>query len=178
MGEIIDDGESDHEGDDQRTKKKEREKKADEISFSLSHPWAQSVDVNETVVASTSSTKEERAGAVERLYKILQGEKSPEASDMASIQSALLARVYDTHAGVLHALYSSPEVFFLHSDFKHHPSKAPGYHRLANCSGPTSSRCSYCTCCFPRRSFQHDIPGVIASRTRTRAISVDHYNRS
>ncbi|KAG2757731.1 hypothetical protein P692DRAFT_20824545 [Suillus brevipes Sb2] len=113
VGEIIGDGESEHEGDDQRTKNKERKKKADElmISFSVSHPWAQSVDVNEIVVASTSSTKEERVGAVERLYKILQGERSPEASDMASIQSALLARVYDTHAGVLHTLYSSPEIF-------------------------------------------------------------------
>ncbi|KAG1761179.1 hypothetical protein EDD22DRAFT_897736 [Suillus occidentalis] len=111
--EILRDACGEHEGDDQRTKNKERKKKADElmISFSVSHPWAQSIDVNEIVVASTSSTKEERVGAVERLYTILQGEKSPEASDMASIQSALLARVYDTHAGVLHALYSSPEVF-------------------------------------------------------------------
>jgi U3 small nucleolar RNA-associated protein 10 len=106
VGEIIGDGESEHEGDDQRTKNKERKKKADElmISFSVvsflsvchyilsqapfqSHPWAQSVDVNEIVVASTSSTKEERVGAVERLYKILQGERSPEASDMVTLST-------------------------------------------------------------------------------------------
>ncbi|KAG1775600.1 hypothetical protein EV702DRAFT_421745 [Suillus placidus] len=113
VGEIIDDVDSEHEGNDQRTKKKERKKKADElmISFSVSHPWAQSTDVNEIVVASTNTTKEARVGAVERLYKILQGGKMLEASDRASIQSALLARVYDTHAGVLHVLYSSPEVF-------------------------------------------------------------------
>ncbi|KAG2130333.1 hypothetical protein DEU56DRAFT_815464 [Suillus clintonianus] len=113
VSEIIGDGEGEHEGDDQRTKKKERKKRADElmISFSVSHPWAQSTDVNEIVVASTSSTKETRVGAVERLYKMLQGGKTLEASDMASIQSALLARVYDTHAGVLHVLYSSPELF-------------------------------------------------------------------
>ncbi|KAG1807089.1 uncharacterized protein BJ212DRAFT_1387903 [Suillus subaureus] len=113
VGEIIDEGESEYKGDDQRTKKKERKKKADElmISFSVSHPWAQSTNVNEIVVASTSSTKEARVGAVEQLYKILQGGLTLEASDRASIQSALLARVYDTHAGVLHALYSSPEVF-------------------------------------------------------------------
>lgn len=29
----------------------------------------------------------------------------------ASIQSALLARIYDTHAGVLHVLYSSPGLY-------------------------------------------------------------------
>ncbi|KAG2151035.1 uncharacterized protein EDB93DRAFT_318060 [Suillus bovinus] len=110
---IIDDEESENEGDDQQMKKKERKTKADElmISFSVSHTWAQSTDVNEIVVASTSSAKEARVGAVERLYKILQGGLTLEASDKASIQSALLARVYDTHAGVLHALYSSPEVF-------------------------------------------------------------------
>ncbi|KAG1720632.1 hypothetical protein EDB19DRAFT_1775930 [Suillus lakei] len=110
---ILRDARDEHEGDDQRMKKRERKKKADElmISFSVSHPWAQSTDVNEIVVASTSSTKEVRVGAVERLYKILQGGKTLEASDMASIQSALLGRVYDTHAGVLHVLYSSPELF-------------------------------------------------------------------
>ncbi|KAG1896221.1 uncharacterized protein F5891DRAFT_1054817 [Suillus fuscotomentosus] len=113
VGKIIEVKESEHEGDDQRLKKKERKTKADElmISFSVSHPWAQSTDVNEIVVASTSTAKEARVGAVERLYKILQGGLTLEASDKASIQSALLARVYDTHAGVLHVLYSSPEVF-------------------------------------------------------------------
>ncbi|KAG0706218.1 hypothetical protein DFH29DRAFT_902720 [Suillus ampliporus] len=113
VGEIVGDMEGENEGEDQRTKKKERKKKADElmISFSVSHPWAQSTDVNEIVVASTSSTKEARVGAVQRLYEILQAGKTLEASDIASIQSALLARVYDTHAGVLHVLYSSPELF-------------------------------------------------------------------
>ncbi|KAG2363636.1 hypothetical protein BDR07DRAFT_1471237 [Suillus spraguei] len=113
VGEIIDDGQSEHECDDKRMTKKERKKKADElmISFSVSHPWAQSTDVNEIVVASTSSTKEARVEAVGKLYKILQGRKTLEASDRASIESALFARVYDTHAVVLHALYSSPQVF-------------------------------------------------------------------
>jgi U3 small nucleolar RNA-associated protein 10 len=36
VGEIIDDGESEHEGDDQRTKKRERKKKADELMISFS----------------------------------------------------------------------------------------------------------------------------------------------
>ncbi|OAX34660.1 hypothetical protein K503DRAFT_428951 [Rhizopogon vinicolor AM-OR11-026] len=113
VGENIDDKEGVNEGEDQRVKKKDRKKKTDElmVSFSVSHPWAQSTDVNEIVVASTSSTKETRLGAVERLYEILQGGKTLEASDMASIQSALLARVYDTHAAVLEVLYSSPELF-------------------------------------------------------------------
>ncbi|KAJ8583913.1 hypothetical protein M405DRAFT_936925 [Rhizopogon salebrosus TDB-379] len=113
VSEVIDEGEGVSDGEDQRMKKKNRKKKADElmVSFSVSHPWAQSTDVNEIVVVSTSSTKEVRLGAVERLYEILQGRKTLEASDMASIQSALLARVYDTHAGVLHTLYSSPELF-------------------------------------------------------------------
>ncbi|KAG1852147.1 hypothetical protein DFJ58DRAFT_791745 [Suillus subalutaceus] len=143
VGEIIDEGESEHEGDDQRTKKKERKKKADDlmISFSVSHPWAQSTDVNEIVVASTSSTKEARVGAVERLYKILQGELTLEASDRASIQSALLARVYDMHAGVLHVLYSSPEVFL-----------------STIIPGPTSSRCSYAHVAFLAGHFSKTYP--------------------
>jgi hypothetical protein len=36
VGETIDDGEGEHEGDDQRTKKKGRKKKADELMISLS----------------------------------------------------------------------------------------------------------------------------------------------
>ncbi|OJA15136.1 hypothetical protein AZE42_07566 [Rhizopogon vesiculosus] len=113
VDESVDDGEGVNEGEDQRVKKKDRKKKTDElmVSFSVSHPWAESTDVNEIVVASTSSTKETRLGAVGRLYEILQDGKTLKASDMASIQSALLARAYDTHVAVLNVLYSSPELF-------------------------------------------------------------------
>ncbi|KAH7920221.1 hypothetical protein BV22DRAFT_1199044 [Leucogyrophana mollusca] len=96
---------------------KGRKKKVDELllSFSVTHPWAQNSDINEIVVASTSSTKEVRVEAVEKLYEILkeagEGSVTLESSDLASVQSALFARLYDTHPGVLHVLYSSPSLF-------------------------------------------------------------------
>jgi U3 small nucleolar RNA-associated protein 10 len=124
VGEIIDDGESEHEGDDQRTKKKERKKKADELMISLSmvgflsvslhtsikarfqsHPWAQSTDVNEIVVASTSSAKEARVGAVERLYKILQGGLTLESSDRVTLSTSLFLFCF-TNISILRPQYS------------------------------------------------------------------------
>ncbi|KAG6334786.1 hypothetical protein ID866_4304 [Astraeus odoratus] len=105
-------GESNKEKDD----KKEHKKRTNELlaSFSLSHPLAQSTDVNEVVVASTDTSKDVRIDAVHKLYAILregQAEHHISSSDMASIQSALLGRVYDPHQGVLQALYASPDLF-------------------------------------------------------------------
>ncbi|KAF9221723.1 hypothetical protein BS17DRAFT_710411 [Gyrodon lividus] len=96
--------------------RKEQKKRANELfaSFSLSHPLAESNDVGEAVVASASATKDARVAAVEKLYSTLrdtQGTDDLSASDMSSIRSALLGRLYDTHPGVLHALYASPDVF-------------------------------------------------------------------
>ncbi|EGO02920.1 hypothetical protein SERLA73DRAFT_102973 [Serpula lacrymans var. lacrymans S7.3] len=93
--------------DDEQESKKRVEQLL--ISFSVSHPWAQSTDVNEVVVASTSSTKEVRVHAVGKLYGILQ--EAEDGKDRTSIHSALLARIYDTQAGVLQALYASPARF-------------------------------------------------------------------
>ncbi|KAF8551554.1 hypothetical protein OG21DRAFT_260576 [Imleria badia] len=44
------------------------------------------------------------------MYSTLEaGQSALSAQDMASIQSAMLGRVYDTHVGVLQALYASPD---------------------------------------------------------------------
>ncbi|KAF9238673.1 hypothetical protein BU15DRAFT_88298 [Melanogaster broomeanus] len=96
--------------------RKERKKRANELftSFSLSHPLAESNDVNAAVVASASATKDARVVAVEKLYSTLrdaQGTDNLSIEDMASIRSALLGRIYDTHPGVLQALYASPDLF-------------------------------------------------------------------
>ncbi|KIJ60905.1 hypothetical protein HYDPIDRAFT_42974 [Hydnomerulius pinastri MD-312] len=96
--------------------RKERRKRGNELlaSFSLSHPLAESSDINEVVVASASTGKDARVDAVERLYLILRGAQDTDQltpADMASIQSALLGRVYDTNPSVLQALYSSPDLF-------------------------------------------------------------------
>ncbi|KIJ18295.1 hypothetical protein PAXINDRAFT_97715, partial [Paxillus involutus ATCC 200175] len=105
-------GRSEESSDD----RKERKKRANELfaSFSLSHPLSESKDVNEAVVASASTTKDARLRAVENLYSTLrdtQGTDNLSDSDMSSIRSALLGRLYDTHPGVLQALYASPDVF-------------------------------------------------------------------
>ncbi|KAH7908681.1 hypothetical protein BJ138DRAFT_1128268 [Hygrophoropsis aurantiaca] len=97
--------------------RKTRKKKLDDLllSFSSVHPWAQNADVNDIVVASTSSSKEIRVKAVEQLFSILRqaedGSAKLESSDMVSVRSALFARLYDTHPGVLHALYESPKLY-------------------------------------------------------------------
>ncbi|KAL4062956.1 hypothetical protein V8B97DRAFT_2026593 [Scleroderma yunnanense] len=96
--------------------KMERKKRTDELlaSFSLSHPLAQSADVTEVVVASADASKEVRTDAVHRLYAMLRAAGSGwslSSSDMESIQSALLGRVYDPHQGVLQALYASSDLF-------------------------------------------------------------------
>ncbi|KAG0693628.1 hypothetical protein DFH29DRAFT_1038459 [Suillus ampliporus] len=87
MGEIIGDIEGENKGEDQWMKKKEWKKRVDElmISFSVSHPWAQSINVNEIAVALTSSTKEACIGAVQCLYENLQGQKMLEALDIIMI---------------------------------------------------------------------------------------------
>lgn len=95
---------------------KERKKRTNNLlaSFSLSHPLAQSTNVNEVVVASADMSKDVRIDAVHRLYAMLreaQSEGALSSSDMASIQSALLGRVYDPHHGVLQALYASADLF-------------------------------------------------------------------
>ncbi|KAI6037989.1 hypothetical protein EDC04DRAFT_2699173 [Pisolithus marmoratus] len=99
-----------------RGDQKERKKRTNNLlaSFSLSHPLAQSTDVNEVVVASADMSKDVRIDAVHRLYAVLREAQSGEAlssSDMASIQSALLGRIYDPHHGVLQALYASSDLF-------------------------------------------------------------------
>ncbi|KAI6147846.1 hypothetical protein BKA82DRAFT_4145263 [Pisolithus tinctorius] len=90
-------------------------------SFSLSHPLAQSTSVNEVVVASADMSKDVRIDAVHRLYAMLREAQSEGAlfffgygklfSNQASIQSALLGRIYDPHHGVLQALYASADLF-------------------------------------------------------------------
>ncbi|KIO05768.1 hypothetical protein M404DRAFT_103232, partial [Pisolithus tinctorius Marx 270] len=107
---------------------KQRKKRTNNLlaSFSLSHPLAQSTNVNEVVVASADMSKDVRIDAVHRLYAMLreaQSEGAFSSSDMAitlrsltlplqaSIQSALLGRVYDPHHGVLQALYASADLF-------------------------------------------------------------------
>ncbi|KAI6126293.1 hypothetical protein EDD16DRAFT_1553513 [Pisolithus croceorrhizus] len=104
---LSDEGINDH--------KKERTKRINSLlaSFSLSHPLAQSTDVNEIVVASSDMSKDVRIDAVHRLYAMLREAQSAESltSDMASIQSALLGRMYDPHHDVLQALYASPDLF-------------------------------------------------------------------
>ncbi|KAG6369730.1 hypothetical protein JVT61DRAFT_13599 [Boletus reticuloceps] len=99
---------------EQNEDRKERKKMANELltSFSLSHPLAESSNINEVVVASASTSKETRVAAVEKMYSMLEAAQNKmSAPDMASIQSALLGRVYDTHIGVLQALYASPDLF-------------------------------------------------------------------
>ncbi|KAI6117492.1 hypothetical protein EV401DRAFT_2197674 [Pisolithus croceorrhizus] len=105
---LSDEGINDH--------KKERMKRINSLlaSFSLSHPLAQSTDTNEVVVASADISKDVRTDAVHRLYAMLREAQSAESltsSDMASIQSALLGRIYDPHHDVLQALYASPDLF-------------------------------------------------------------------
>ncbi|KAF8440039.1 hypothetical protein L210DRAFT_3760928 [Boletus edulis BED1] len=104
---------------EQNEDRKERKKMANELltSFSLVsdasvHPLAESSNINEVVVASASTSKETRVAAVEKMYSMLEAAQNKmSALDMASIQSALLGRVYDTHIGVLQALYASPDLF-------------------------------------------------------------------
>ncbi|KAF8125619.1 hypothetical protein EV363DRAFT_1225659 [Boletus edulis] len=99
---------------EQNEDRKERKKMANELltSFSLSHPLAESSNINEVVVASASTSKETRVAAVEKMYSMLEAAQNEmSALDMASIQSALLGRVYDAHIGVLQALYASPDLF-------------------------------------------------------------------
>ncbi|KAG8215319.1 hypothetical protein J3R82DRAFT_8910 [Butyriboletus roseoflavus] len=94
--------------------RKEHRTMANELltSFSLTHPLAESSDVNEIVVASASTSKVARVIAVERMYSTLEAaQDNLSAADMASIQSALLGRAYDTHVEVLQALYTSPGLF-------------------------------------------------------------------
>ncbi|KAI5990429.1 hypothetical protein EDD15DRAFT_2388798 [Pisolithus albus] len=105
---LSDEGVNDH--------KKERMKRTNSLlaSFSLHHPLAESTDVNEVVVASADMSKDVRIDAVHRLYAMLretQSAGSLSSSDMASIQSALLGRIYDPHYSVLQALYASPDLF-------------------------------------------------------------------
>ena len=47
------------------------------------------MDVNEIVVASTSSTTEARLGAVKRLFEILEGGRTFEASDMVMLSDIM-----------------------------------------------------------------------------------------
>ncbi|EIW76657.1 hypothetical protein CONPUDRAFT_168479 [Coniophora puteana RWD-64-598 SS2] len=92
-------------------KKAKRKKVGDMLGFvSASHPLAQSTDINDLVVASTSAEKEDRVTAVQGLYKVMQNGDIHD-NDMASISSALLARIYDSEAAVLHALYDSSDLF-------------------------------------------------------------------
>ncbi|KAG9310969.1 hypothetical protein JVU11DRAFT_8847 [Chiua virens] len=94
--------------------RKARRKLTNELltSFSRSHPLAESSNVNEIIVASSSTSRDARAASVEKMYSTLESAKDAlSAPDMASIQSALLGRIYDTHAGVLQALYDSPDLF-------------------------------------------------------------------
>ncbi|KAI6022898.1 hypothetical protein BKA83DRAFT_89928, partial [Pisolithus microcarpus] len=105
---LGDEGANDH--------KKGRMKRTNSLlaSFSLDHPLAESTDVNEVVVASADMSKDVRIDAVHRLYAMLreaQSAGSLSSSDMRSIQSALLGRIYDPHHGVLQALYASPDLF-------------------------------------------------------------------
>ncbi|KAI9571928.1 hypothetical protein HD554DRAFT_2300345 [Boletus coccyginus] len=102
------------EAGDPNEDRKERKKMVNGLltSFSLSHPLAESSNVNEVVVASASTSRDTRVIAVERMYSMLEVEQNNlSAPDMASIRSALLGRVYDTHVGVLQVLYASPDSF-------------------------------------------------------------------
>ncbi|KAF8124438.1 hypothetical protein EV363DRAFT_1540606 [Boletus edulis] len=99
---------------EQNEDRKERKKITNELlmSFSLSHPLAESSNINEVVVASASASKETRVAAVEKMYSTLEAAQNKmSAPDVASIQSALLGRVYDTHIGALQSLYASPDLF-------------------------------------------------------------------